>query len=120
MKIEQKIEKDLHLVLMHHWFVMIEKGIKNEEYREKTPYWCKRFSASNCIPSHQAIQENCGNIADSCNAVQAFPFTHVVFHDGYTSTTIRKEVVSCTCGIGNKLWGAPEHEVFIIKFKNVE
>ena len=117
---KKSIEKDLHLILMHHWYVMVANGIKKEEYREKTPYWCKRFSAINCIPSYQGIQDNCSNIGEACNAVQAFPFTHIVFHDGYTNITCRKEVIACTCGIGRPDWGAPNHETFIIKFKDVE
>ena len=35
--------KILHLPLKAKWYDMQECGEKPEEYREVTPYWCKRF-----------------------------------------------------------------------------
>lgn len=35
--------RTIHLVLKHKWYDMIESGEKPEEYRDFTPYWCKRF-----------------------------------------------------------------------------
>lgn len=35
--------KILHLPLKAKWFKMQESGEKPEEYREITPYWCKRL-----------------------------------------------------------------------------
>ena len=115
---EQNNERSLHLILCHKWFKMIEDGIKNEEYRERTPYWCKRFSQNNCIPSYQGIQWQCAGIKDKCNAEISFPYTHIVFHDGYTNTIMKKKVISCTVGVGRREWGAPNHSTFIIKFKD--
>ncbi len=37
-------------------------------------------------------------------------------HRGYTSTTMLFEIKSMHIGFGNPAWGAPEEEVFIIKF----
>jgi hypothetical protein len=34
---------NLQLSLKRKWFEMTKKGIKTEDYRELTPYWCKRF-----------------------------------------------------------------------------
>ena len=34
---------NLHLVLTGHWYDMIDRGEKPEEYREITPYWMKRL-----------------------------------------------------------------------------
>lgn len=28
---------------MKHWFKMTKSGVKREDYREITPYWCNRF-----------------------------------------------------------------------------
>lgn len=33
----------LHLNLVRKWFDMISSGIKSEEYREITTYWCSKF-----------------------------------------------------------------------------
>ena len=35
--------KILYLPVKSHWFLMEQFGIKNEEYREITPYWVKRI-----------------------------------------------------------------------------
>ena len=35
--------KILHLPLKAKWYDMQERGEKSEEYREITPYWCKRL-----------------------------------------------------------------------------
>ena len=40
---ETKIFRAIHLVLTHKWYDMIKSGEKPEEYRDFTPYWCKRF-----------------------------------------------------------------------------
>lgn len=34
---------NLQLSLKNKWFEMTKKGIKTEDYREITPYWCKRL-----------------------------------------------------------------------------
>jgi hypothetical protein len=35
--------KKITLVLIRKWFDMIYSGIKHEEYRQITPYWCNKF-----------------------------------------------------------------------------
>lgn len=35
--------KNLQLSLIRKWFEMTKAGIKTEDYREITPYWCSRF-----------------------------------------------------------------------------
>ena len=37
------IYRAIRLVLTHKWYDMIASGEKQEEYRDFTPYWCKRF-----------------------------------------------------------------------------
>jgi len=34
---------NLQLPLKKQWFEMTKAGIKTEDYREITPYWCNRF-----------------------------------------------------------------------------
>jgi hypothetical protein len=36
-------QKTLTLSLIRKWFEMTKSGIKKEDYREITPYWCNRF-----------------------------------------------------------------------------
>lgn len=36
-------DRTIHLVNTHHWYDMIASGEKPEEYRDFTPYWCRRF-----------------------------------------------------------------------------
>lgn len=38
--------KNLQLSLKTKWFEMTKSGEKKEDYREITPYWCKRFLLS--------------------------------------------------------------------------
>lgn len=47
--------KTLHLNLKRKWFDMILSGEKDEEYREITPYWKKRFFDENCQLKHRTI-----------------------------------------------------------------
>jgi len=35
--------KNLQLSLKRQWFEMTKAGIKTEDYRDITPYWCKRL-----------------------------------------------------------------------------
>ena len=39
--------KILRLPLKMKWFEMTKNGIKKEDYREITPYWCSRFLTQN-------------------------------------------------------------------------
>ena len=39
----RKIMSVLHLVVKRKWFDQIVSGRKKIEYREYTPYWCKRL-----------------------------------------------------------------------------
>jgi len=36
--------KTLHLTVTAHWFNLIKKGVKTEEYREIKPYWISRLN----------------------------------------------------------------------------
>ena len=73
------MEKDLHLVLKFKWFDMIKRGVKLEEYRDLNDFYKKKIDGSH---------------------------THVVFHKGYSSETIRKRILSISIGEGFEPWGA--------------
>ena len=73
-------EKILHLTLKHKWYDMIATGEKTEEYREIKRYYEKKFYNND--------------------------YTHVVFHRGYTKTTMKYAINSLTIGYGRPEWGA--------------
>jgi hypothetical protein len=99
--------KILHLVLKKKWYEMQESGEKPEEYREITPYWCKRFLGfDSALFSYRYNYQ-------SCNVKE---YTHVCFHYGYTQRCFINRIDSITIGRGNPEWGAPtDRDVFIIK-----
>ena len=100
-------EKILDLPLKKVWYEMIESGEKTEEYREIKPYWCKRFLNMDTplFSYRNGYQES--NVKG---------YTHVRFRYGYTKRTMTFNIDEITIGVGNPKWGAPEEEVFIIKF----
>lgn len=132
----EEYRKVLVLPLKEKWYRMIESGIKTEEYRELTPYWCNRilydyplgidgywnsvlgnseyFNKEHpYVTLHHLLIDNYGTRG----------YTHVEFTLGYpkkgdTSRRMVKEIDSIKVGKGNTEWGAPEDkEVFIIKLK---
>ena len=120
--------KILHLSLKKEWFKLIESGIKIEEYRELKEYWLNRL-LNNPKPEDKEFWTNI--LRKSKKAHNKFPFltlkkqlieqfgvkpyTHVSFRYGYTQKTIMFKIKEITIGIGNKEWGAPDEDVFIIK-----
>lgn len=81
----------LFLPLKAKWYELIEKGIKEEEYREIKEYWYKRLTGKN--------------------------YKYVCFSYGYTKRTMTFECKEIVCWrIGNPEWGAePGKEYFVIK-----
>lgn len=61
------MSRTLHLVLKSKWYDLIDCGKKTSEYRECKPYWNGRL---------------------------AIKYDTVVFHKGYTSTTMEFEIKS--------------------------
>ena len=57
------VGRTVHLVLTHHWYDEIAAGRKRTEYREQTGQWRMRLHQRTPYP--------------------------IVFHRGYTSTTLR-------------------------------
>ena len=80
----------LHLVLEHKWFDMIASGEKLEEYRGRTLYWKKRL-----WDRRHEIDE-------------------IVFHRGYTSATVTKQVIEIVEGTGVEKWGATPGEIYYV------
>ena len=120
--------KILHLTLMSDWYLAIELGRKNEEYREIKPYWYqrlyqwksefgiagpirKRLAERLCDPQRRSI------LYEGFIEHELKPYTHILFRRGYTKSTLLRKIDSITIGRGNPELGAPEdRDVFIIKF----
>ena len=120
--------KTLHLVLTCQWYLMIERGIKKEEYREIKIYWEKRLLDYERLKKH--VIDNYAELklkqllfphrAPLEYACTSFPkgFTHVCFYLGYSKNrpSMTFKLDSISMGKGNPEWGAPkDKEVFIIK-----
>lgn len=124
----------LDLPLKKEWYNMIESGVKPEEYREVTPYWCNRllYGCPLGIKDYwepvlertfEAISENGERLPNSYNLQHLLAwqygtrgYTHVRFRYGYTKRTMLFELDNIRIGFGNPEWGAPEDkEVFILK-----
>ena len=115
----------LHLVLIGKWYGMIDRGEKTEEYRALTPYWCNRLIQKYGINywnetfKNNSIERLSRIWGDGKPEIFGFNgirgYDAVCFHRGYTNTTMSFEYKYLTIGKGNKEWGAPEDNVFIIK-----
>lgn len=94
---------------------MIKNGNKREEYREIKPYWMTRLFNidKKTKQDKQFIIEEIKN-----HNIQPKDFTHVKFRKGYTNDYIIFRIENITIGVGNKEWGAPTNDIFIIKFAN--
>ena len=86
--------KILHLTLKRKWFDMIILGIKKEEYRDIKQYWNVRLNKE---------------------------YNVVLFKNGYSKIAPECliEIKNIKKGIGNKEWGAPNEEVYIIKLGKI-
>ena len=104
----------LYLPLKKEWYNEIESGRKTEEYRAIKPYWIRRFCEN--VEDHERCRY-CGlvGIAHSCFKPTK-KYTHVCFRYGYTKKTMTFKIESISIGKGKPEMGAPNHDVFIIKF----
>lgn len=118
-------EATLHLVLQHRWYDMIESGEKKEEYRACSPYWRRRLVWCFSPDDISCMSERC--TACSCCVLQdeknydemLKKYDFVVFHRGYTDTTMKWSIKDITLGLGKIEWGAPAlAPVFIIRLGN--
>lgn len=70
--------KALHLVLKSKWYDKIESGEKTSEYRVCSEYWNKRFA---------------GNKDSTSIHLRQFIYDTVVFHKGYSATTMEFKII---------------------------
>ena len=97
----------IDLVLTQRWYDKIVSGEKKEEYRTASPYWTRRF----CL-SH--------NGASVTPADDLVKYDAIVFHRGYTNTTMIVEVKSLKFGKAlHSEWGAPPEPCFIFELGEI-
>ena len=96
----------LHLPLKKEWYEMIERGEKQEEYREITRYWINRLCKDKAFDGIVCTDFICRD------------FDAICFSYGYTRRRMLWECAGVDFGQGRKEWGAPDHETFIIKLGN--
>ena len=109
-----KFSDTLHLILKDKWFQLFKEGVKTEEYRAITPYWCNRFLGSR--EYWDLILAN--KKTDKKRLTYNYPVRHfdfVTFHRGYTNETITFQLKSITIDYGNKNLGAPDELCFILE-----
>lgn len=102
----------LKLVLKHRWYDMIESGEKKEEYRELSSYWQKQLLQ--CRGTLNCGKRKCSSHLDCNNCTE---FDVVQFQRAYPKNPPRMafKCEGINIGSGNPEWGAPEHNVFVIK-----
>lgn len=106
----------LDLPLKKEWFNRIESGEKLEEYREITPYWINKLCTTQ---KGRSVSRFLATTAIARGMLNQLAFKNIDllrFRYGYTKRTMERKLISITIGIGRKEWGAPDHEVFILKF----
>lgn len=95
---------DIHLVLTFEWYDMIDSGEKREEYREIKDYYKRLF-----LRNYEYVKDS------KCQWLFLYRnIRSVIFHRGYTNTTMRWHVPYIGVGYGKPKWGAPYHPVFVI------
>ena len=111
------MSKILYLPLKKEWYEMIESGVKTEEYREIKPYWTTRllkdFPIMWRLKFSYAMYSN--DFSELIGRILHPVYKLVKFSYGYTKRTMTFELEKVVVGKGNKEWGAPDEDVFIIK-----
>lgn len=121
-----KFSDTLHLVLKDKWFQMYKDGLKTEEYREITPYWCNRLLGG--IPFglyfwQKELNENTPVEKYNSFALNYFlinkfglrGFRFVTFHRGYTNEKITFLLKNIKIDYGDMNLGAPDELCFILE-----
>ncbi len=119
---------NLQLSLKKQWFEMTKSGVKTEDYRQLTFYWCSRFLVYNGRDISQnnwrLILATAGiNYIILCigKSINFKPFTNNIMTLGYpkagdTSRILRLEHKGIEIRTGNPEWGAePNKLYFVIK-----
>lgn len=106
----QKI-KILYQPLKAKWYRMIEAYIKLEEYREATPYWCKRFCGFETLLF---------SFRNGYEDINKAGYTHVQFSLGYPkkndeSRRMTFELKGIVYREGREEWGAEKGKKYFVE-----
>lgn len=108
----------LYLPLKARWYDMFESDVKQDEYRDMTPYWMKRIYS--CPANFDCGKSANCSLCSVAKRLKAKDFKHVRLSYGYTRRTITRRIISIEIGMGNPEWGAPtDRKVIIIKTKKI-
>ena len=113
-----KFSNTLHLILKDKWFQMYKDGLKTEEYREISPYWCNRFLG--VVPMGKKYWQEKLNLVE-CFGTLGLRFCYyrqyrfVTFHRGYTNEKITFLLKNIKIGYGDMNLGAPGTLCFILE-----
>lgn len=120
------MSKSLQMSLKTKWFEMTKAGIKTEDYREITPYWCKRLLSY--------FKDKQGSISDGKQLLFFIPnedtpifnnFDFNIMTLGYPKSTDTERILKfehngIEIGYGKEEWGAePNKLYFIIKHGSI-
>tara|TARA_B100000378_G_scaffold236018_1_gene202715 strand:- start:21586 stop:21957 length:372 start_codon:yes stop_codon:yes gene_type:complete len=108
------MKNTLHLNLRKQWFEMIFLGIKKEEYREMSNYWCSRLGHS--------YDNESSNWIDGIWYGPHKCFDTITFSNGYSRDRPRFEIEFKGIEIreGNPEWGAePGKKYFVLKIGEI-
>ena len=120
--------KNLQLSLKRNWFEMTKSGMKTEDYREITPYWCNRLlrTIGGCYRKkiwwHQnffenrSIEKTIVSLKPNSSFVR---FNKNIMTDGYPKMNDSERVLKLEHGgieirTGNPEWGAEEGKLYFV------
>lgn len=114
----------LHLPISEPWFSHILSGEKTEEYRECKAYYVERFCDDwdwsdfylrGLWMNEDGKKEN----GITAHYYKPWKVLHLTNGYGHHRPQLWAHIKEIAIGRGNPEWGAPEHDVFIIKLGEV-
>lgn len=108
---KQKKIKILYQPLKAKWYRMIERGVKKEEYREASRYWCKRF---------MGLESILFSYRNGYEDINQAGYTHVQFSLGYPkkgdeSRRMTFELKGIEYREGREEWGAVKWKKYLVE-----
>lgn len=115
---------NLQLSLKAKWFEMTKAGIKTEDYREITPYWCNRLLFKNKVGQTKTfwesfINQDCFKNEIAISNVSFKNFTQNTMTLGYPKSTdteriLKLEHKGIEIRTGNPDWGAEPGKLYFV------
>ena len=114
---------NLQLSLKRNWFEMTKSGVKTEDYRELTPYWCSRlllYGGEKRSSDYWLTRVNFSNVNISISGyISSARFENNIMTLGYPKSTDSERILKLEHkGIeireGNPDWGAEVGKLYIV------